>query len=365
MELPYAALHQLCGRLLGRLDALPEPQQRALSVALGRVAGDPPDRFLVALAVLSLMSAASRRAAAAVLRGRSAVGRRRHRAGARLRRPAASRRADRADLRRARAECRAPADGPAGAVADGSRRGGRARPAGHGHPRPDRRARPRPDRGRDARQPARAAGAAARHQRRGAGRRLRLARAGGAVEQHRGRIPAPPRAAPLRHPQAAAAGGGRPCRRAAAPVAGGRTARHRPRRRRARGGDGPAGDRHPRAVPAPARALGRVPLGLARRAPGRCTPRSPRPPIRSSTPTGAPGTARGRRSAPTRTSRAISSAPPSVPRRAAVSPPQPRSWTARRRSPRTPPAACGACSPRRGRCATPVSWMRRWSASRR
>jgi DNA-binding CsgD family transcriptional regulator len=58
MELPFAGLHQLCSGLLGRLDALPEPQRDALSVAFGLSSGDPPDRFLVALAVLSLLSAA-------------------------------------------------------------------------------------------------------------------------------------------------------------------------------------------------------------------------------------------------------------------------------------------------------------------
>jgi DNA-binding CsgD family transcriptional regulator len=57
MELPFAAIHQLCGPLLGRLDVLPEPQQRALAVALGLSSGKAPDRFLVALAVLSLLSA--------------------------------------------------------------------------------------------------------------------------------------------------------------------------------------------------------------------------------------------------------------------------------------------------------------------
>ena len=57
MELPYAALHQLCSPLLDALDSLPEPQRLALTVALGLAAGEPPDRFLVALATLGLMSA--------------------------------------------------------------------------------------------------------------------------------------------------------------------------------------------------------------------------------------------------------------------------------------------------------------------
>ena len=57
MELAYAALHQLCGPMLGQLDALPEPQRVAITVAFGRASGDPPDRFLVALATLGLMSA--------------------------------------------------------------------------------------------------------------------------------------------------------------------------------------------------------------------------------------------------------------------------------------------------------------------
>jgi DNA-binding CsgD family transcriptional regulator len=56
MELPYAGLHQLCAPMLGRLDDLPEPQQAALGVALGQTSGPPPDRFLVALAALSLLA---------------------------------------------------------------------------------------------------------------------------------------------------------------------------------------------------------------------------------------------------------------------------------------------------------------------
>ena len=57
MELPFAGVHQLCAPMFARLDALPQPQQDALSVALGRSSGGTPDRFLVALAVLSLLSA--------------------------------------------------------------------------------------------------------------------------------------------------------------------------------------------------------------------------------------------------------------------------------------------------------------------
>jgi DNA-binding CsgD family transcriptional regulator len=59
MELPFSGIHQLCAPVLDRLDALPQPQQNALNVALGLAPGDVPDRFLVGLAVLSLMSAAA------------------------------------------------------------------------------------------------------------------------------------------------------------------------------------------------------------------------------------------------------------------------------------------------------------------
>jgi DNA-binding CsgD family transcriptional regulator len=56
MELPFAALHQLCGPMLSGLDALPEPQQRALRAAFGLAAEPAPDRFVVGLAVLSLLA---------------------------------------------------------------------------------------------------------------------------------------------------------------------------------------------------------------------------------------------------------------------------------------------------------------------
>ncbi len=59
MELAYAGLHQLCGPLLGGLDLLPTPQRGALATAFGLTDGPPPDRFLVGLAVLNLLSDAS------------------------------------------------------------------------------------------------------------------------------------------------------------------------------------------------------------------------------------------------------------------------------------------------------------------
>ena len=56
MELVFAGLHQLCGPFLDRIDHLPPPQRDALATAFGLQRGDVPDRFLVGLAVLSLLS---------------------------------------------------------------------------------------------------------------------------------------------------------------------------------------------------------------------------------------------------------------------------------------------------------------------
>ncbi len=59
MELPFAALHQLCAPLMDRLDRLPTPQREALGIAFGLSRGVAPDRFFVGLAVLSLLSDAA------------------------------------------------------------------------------------------------------------------------------------------------------------------------------------------------------------------------------------------------------------------------------------------------------------------
>lgn len=56
MTLPFAALHQLCAPMLDRLEALPEPQREAARTAFGLAAGSAPDRLLIGLAVLSLLS---------------------------------------------------------------------------------------------------------------------------------------------------------------------------------------------------------------------------------------------------------------------------------------------------------------------
>jgi len=55
-ELPFAALHQLVRPILGRVDDLAPPQAHALRVALGLAEGSGESRFLVSLAVLSLLS---------------------------------------------------------------------------------------------------------------------------------------------------------------------------------------------------------------------------------------------------------------------------------------------------------------------
>lgn len=61
MELAYSSLQQLTAPVLGRLDKIPAPQRDALRIVFGLNAGPPPDRFLVGLAALSLLSVVAER----------------------------------------------------------------------------------------------------------------------------------------------------------------------------------------------------------------------------------------------------------------------------------------------------------------
>jgi DNA-binding CsgD family transcriptional regulator len=55
-ELPFAAAQQLCVPSAATLQDLPAPHRDALGVAFGEVAGPPPDRLFVGLALLGLLS---------------------------------------------------------------------------------------------------------------------------------------------------------------------------------------------------------------------------------------------------------------------------------------------------------------------
>ena len=59
MNMGFASLHQLLVPFLGGLEALPPPQRQALGSAFGLFTGSAPDRFLVGLAALTLMTDAA------------------------------------------------------------------------------------------------------------------------------------------------------------------------------------------------------------------------------------------------------------------------------------------------------------------
>jgi DNA-binding CsgD family transcriptional regulator len=59
MELAFAALQQLCAPILDELERLPAPQRNSLRITFGLHEGPVPDRFLVGLAVLSLLAEAA------------------------------------------------------------------------------------------------------------------------------------------------------------------------------------------------------------------------------------------------------------------------------------------------------------------
>ena len=59
ISMEFGGLHQLLLPFLPLLDDLPPPQRGALRVAFGQEAGPPPERFLVGLAALTLLSRAA------------------------------------------------------------------------------------------------------------------------------------------------------------------------------------------------------------------------------------------------------------------------------------------------------------------
>ena len=61
MELAYSGLHQLCGQMVSDLGRLPGPQRDALETVFGLSSGPPPDRFMVALATLTLLAEVAER----------------------------------------------------------------------------------------------------------------------------------------------------------------------------------------------------------------------------------------------------------------------------------------------------------------
>lgn len=107
MELAYAGLQQLCATFLDHLEHLPGPQRGALGTAFGLRAGDAPDRFLVGLAVLSLLSDIAEKRPLVCIVDDGAVARRGLRADAGLRCAPSRCGVGRAGLRCARAERRA------------------------------------------------------------------------------------------------------------------------------------------------------------------------------------------------------------------------------------------------------------------
>jgi len=61
MQLAYSGLHQLCEPMLDHLEQLPQPQRSSLATVFGLSGGPPPDRFLVALATLTLFAGVAER----------------------------------------------------------------------------------------------------------------------------------------------------------------------------------------------------------------------------------------------------------------------------------------------------------------
>ena len=222
MELPFAALQNLCSPFLGLTQGLPQPQRDALAVAFGLSAGPSPNPFLVGLAVLGLLSDTAEAAAGPRRHRRRAVARSCLGARARLRGSAPVGRADRADLRDARP--RRNDGGIAGARDRAAGASRRASALGVRAARPPGRRGAGAHRRRDARESARAHRAATRLDAGAARRRLRPARDGAVVGQHRRKLHAPARNASARRAAPVARRRGRPGRRSRARLGRGATA---------------------------------------------------------------------------------------------------------------------------------------------
>ena len=59
MELPYASLQEFFLTEMEEVEQLSHPQRRAVEIALGRIDGNAPDRLLVGLGLLNLLSVMS------------------------------------------------------------------------------------------------------------------------------------------------------------------------------------------------------------------------------------------------------------------------------------------------------------------
>ncbi len=244
MELPFAGVHQFCAAMPDRFDALPAPQRDALEVALGLVAGEVPDRFLVGLAVLSLMSAvAEERPLLCLVEDAQWL-------------DAASAQVLGLVARRVRAESvaivvavREPTaehdfDGSAELRLEGLPEQDARSAAGERRHRPARQPRRRPDRRRDAREPACPAGASGAHDRRRAGRWVRASCRRRASDAHRGPLPpARPRAARGDAATLMLVAAAEPSGDPALVLRAGRQLGHRRQRARACRGCGAVGDR--------------------------------------------------------------------------------------------------------------------------
>ena len=213
-----------CARsMLNRLARLPAPQRGALQTAFGLSVGPAPDRFLVGLAVLSLLSeVAGERPLICLVDDQQWL-------------DSASAQALGFVARRLAADpvglvfaARDPGDELAALpelTVEGLQDERRASAARLCAGRPAGCPGAGPDRGRDAGEPAGVARAPARTDSRGAGGWIRVAGRAAAGGPDRGELPAAGRGAAGPDPAAAAVGGGGFVRRPAAGVAGGRAAR--------------------------------------------------------------------------------------------------------------------------------------------